>query len=123
MVHSRNKGKRGEREFAQVLIHYGYTARRGSQYSAQTEDGTPSPDIHCADLPIHWEVKRVNKLNLRDAIAQAKSDSSRYGCKHWAVAWREDHGEWVIMTSPGTFFSATRGDFAGPIENKVSEIC
>ena len=33
---NRNKGKKGEREFAQLLRDYGYPARRGAQYSGKT---------------------------------------------------------------------------------------
>jgi Holliday junction resolvase len=114
MVNSRDKGKRGEREWAGVLRDEGFTAYRGSQYSGKTPDGLPSPDIHCPDLPIHWEVKRTNKLNLRAAVNQAKDDSRRYGAEHWAVAWREDNGEWLIITDRNTHFAAVRGDFADP---------
>ena len=113
MVNSRDKGKRGELEWAGVLQYHGYSdARRGAQYSAKTADGTPSPDVHCPSLPVHWEVKRTNRLSIRDAVAQAKSDAGRYGAEYWAVAWREDHGEWLVITNCDTFFAATRGDFA-----------
>ena len=114
MVNSRDKGKRGEREWAGVLQFHGYDARRGAQYSAQTEDGTPSPDVHCPSLPIHWEVKRTNRLDLRKAIAQAKADAQRAGVEHWVVTWREDNGEWIEITSKNSLFSFIRGDLAGP---------
>lgn len=66
---SRNKGKRGERELASLMRHYGYDTRRG----AQNRGGPDSPDV--VGLPgIHAEVKRTEKLSLYDAVDQAKRD-------------------------------------------------
>ena len=70
MTNSREKGARGERELAAVLTDYGYECRRGQQYSGANGDA----DV--IGLPgIHIECKRVERLNLYDAIAQAKHDS------------------------------------------------
>ena len=50
----------------------GYLARRGQQFSGSAE----SPDVVCEDLPwIQFEVKAVEKLNLRDAMEQAQRDA------------------------------------------------
>lgn len=67
---SREKGKRGERELAGILKSYGYNTRRGVQYNG----GPDSPDV--VGLPsIHIEVKRVERLNIDDAVDQAVSDA------------------------------------------------
>ena len=70
-MNSRNKGKRGELELARILREHGYTARRGQQYHG----GADSPDV--IGLPgIHIEVKRVERLNLTEAYAQAFRDAA-----------------------------------------------
>jgi Holliday junction resolvase len=86
---SREKGKRGERELAGILKSYGYSAQRGVQYHG----GPDSPDV--VGLPgIHVEVKRVERLNIENAVDQAVSDSGddqlaavfhRKNGRHWNV--------------------------------------
>ena len=69
-MNSRNKGATGERELAKVLRGYGYNCRRGQQYCGANGDA----DV--VGLPgLHIECKRVERLNLDDAMAQAKSDA------------------------------------------------
>ena len=69
-INSREKGKRGEREWAAFCRDQGYpNIRRGQQYS-----GIEGEDV--VGLPgIHIEVKRVERLSLYDAIDQAKRDT------------------------------------------------
>lgn len=69
-MNSRQKGKRGELEFTRILREYGYDARRGQQYNGA--DG--SADVVGID-GLHFEVKRVEKLNLQDACDQARHDA------------------------------------------------
>jgi hypothetical protein len=70
MVNSKRKGNTGEREIAALLQDYGYTARRGQQYC-----GT-SGDADVVGLPgIHIEVKRVERLNIHNAMAQSVRDA------------------------------------------------
>lgn len=69
-MNSRDKGKRGELEAAHLLQKYGYDARRGQQYSGSNGD----PDV--VGLPgIHLEVKRVEKLNIDEALEQSIRDA------------------------------------------------
>ena len=87
-MNSRSKGKRGELELARTLSSYGYECRRGVQYKG----GTDSPDV--VGLPhIHIECKRVEKLNLEDAFAQAKRDA---GNKLPSVFHRKNNGDWMV---------------------------
>ena len=68
-MNSRNKGKAGELELSKVLKTYGYDTRRGQQYCGANGDA----DV--VGLPhIHIECKRVERLSLYDAMAQAKVD-------------------------------------------------
>ena len=86
---SKEKGKRGEREFAAVLRSFGFEARRGQQFSG----GDDSPDVVCPSLPsIHFEVKRVEKVNLPVAYIQAAADGVG---KAPVVVTRKNGGEWM----------------------------
>lgn len=68
-MNSREKGKRGELEVAHLLQQYGYEARRSQQYAGINNDA----DV--VGLPgIHIEVKRVEKLNIDNALDQAFVD-------------------------------------------------
>lgn len=87
-MNSKEKGKRGELEVAHMLQKYGYKARRSVQYSGANGDA----DV--IGLPgIHIEVKRREKLNIYDAVDQAKRD-----CKDDlpAVFHRKNNCEWLV---------------------------
>ncbi len=87
MVNSKSKGNRGEREFASLCRHEGYNTRRGQQYCGiEGEDVTGLEGIHV-------EVKRVERLNIGEAMAQSISDA---GGKVPIVAHRKNNCEWLI---------------------------
>ena len=90
-INSCEKGKRGERAWAQWLqFNLNCSARRGRQYSGSPD----SPDIVCESLPgIHCEVKAVERLNLDEAMRQAVLDA---GPKIPYVAHKKNRGEWMI---------------------------
>lgn len=87
-MNSKRKGKAGELEFAHKLTNEGFAARRGQQFSGNPD----APDVVC-DLPFHFEVKRVERLNILDAMVQAAADC---GSKMPVVAHRRNHGQWMI---------------------------
>ena len=70
-MNSRQKGKRYELELAAKLREYGFSARRGQQYSGANGDA----DV--VGLPgIHIEAKRRKEIgNIYDWMAQSKSDA------------------------------------------------
>lgn len=85
----REKGKRGERELAGLLREYGYDCRRGQQYCGA------SGDADVVGLSgIHIECKRVEKLNLLDAVSQAVRDAAKGLLP--AVFHRKDRCEWLV---------------------------
>ena len=90
----REKGKRGERELAGQLREYGYDCRRGQQYCGCSG----AADV--VGLPgIHIECKRVERLNLHDAMDQAVRDAGALpedGRPFPAVFHRRDHEEWLV---------------------------
>jgi len=101
-MNSRNKGKIGEREFASLLREHGYDARRGQQFSGSPE----SPDVMSDALAwLHFEIKRVQNLNLTDACVQAEGDC---GGKPWVVAHRRNHAPWLITMRAEFFFDLIR---------------
>lgn len=90
----REKGKRGERELAGHLRDYGYDCRRGQQYCGR------SGGADVVGLPgIHIECKRVERLNLHDAMDQAVRDTGALPEEERllpAVFHRRDHEEWLV---------------------------
>lgn len=89
-MNSRQKGKRGELELAKVLREAGYDTRRGQQYSG-TET---SADV--VGLPgIHIECKRVENLNVYNALAQAIRDTGESGDLP-AVFHRKNNQPWLV---------------------------
>jgi len=73
-INSKQKGARGEREFAQLLRDHGFEARRGQQYCGANGDA----DVICDSLPqFHFEVKRTETLNLKKAILQSQADCGK----------------------------------------------
>jgi Holliday junction resolvase len=88
-INSKAKGKQGELELAHKLKEYGYDTKRSVQYNGKDgqADVVGLPHIHC-------EVKRVEKLNIYDAIDQAKRDAKN-GDKP-AVFHRKNRCNWLV---------------------------
>ena len=102
-MNSREKGKRGERQWRDELRANGYHARRGQQYAG----GGESPDVVCEELSwLHFEVKAVERLNIEDAMEQARRDC---GGKTPVVAHRRSHRRWLVTMDAETFFNFLRG--------------
>ena len=99
-MNSRAKGAAGEREWRDQLRSAGYTARRGQQFAG----GADSPDVICDELGsiIHFEVKRVENLNLNSAMAQAKRDGKN---KVPVVAHRKNNCPWLVTIPADAFFA------------------
>lgn len=95
-INSRNKGKKGELELSHVLKDYGYGAFRGQQ----TSGASGVADVE--GLPgIHIECKRVEKLNIYDAIDQARRDAiaderKKGRRKVPAVFHRKNRCDWLV---------------------------
>jgi hypothetical protein len=113
-MNSREKGKRGERQWRDELRANGYDARRGQQFAG----GPESPDVVCPALPwFHFEVKVVERLNIWDAMKQAIRDALG---KIGIVAHKRNFGAWLVTMEAGTFFRLLRGDFLTE-DNKGNE--
>jgi hypothetical protein len=117
-MNSREKGKRGERQWRDELRANGYAARRGQQFSGSPD----SPDVVCDSLAwIHFEVKAVERLNIEGAMEQARRDcrGKRGEGKEEkvpAVAHRRSFRPWLVTMEAETFFRLLRGDFTAEAE-------
>src|SRR5690242_19954430 len=112
-MNSREKGKRGERGWRDVLRAEGFEARRGQQFAGSPE----SPDVVCPALSwIHFEVKAVERLNVEEAMEQARRDAQRgerrgkSGRKVPVVAHRRRFRAWLVTMEAETFFKLLRGE-------------
>jgi hypothetical protein len=98
-MNSKRKGKVGELEFARLCRSAGYETRRGQQYN-----GIDGEDV--IGLPhIHIEVKRVEKLNLDDAMLQSIMDCQG---NIPIVAHRKNNRQWLITMRAGDWFELYR---------------
>lgn len=96
-MNSRQKGKRGELEWAHFLTDKGYPARRGVQFSGSPD----SPDVVCGQLSgFHFEVKRREAGNPFPWLKQAISEC---GGKTPVVAHRRNDEEWMIIMRADDF--------------------
>lgn len=93
---SKQKGKRGEREVANLLKEYGYPGRRGVQYCGIFGDS----DVVGMD-GVHIEVKRTEKFRLYDAMEQSKHDAKP---GEIPTVWhRQNDREWVVVLDARDF--------------------
>lgn len=96
-MNSKRKGNAGEREFAKFCRDRGYDTRRGQQYAGANGDA----DV--VGLPnVHIEVKRVERLNIEDALFQSRRDS-RIG-EIPIVAHRKNNHKWLVTMDAEQWF-------------------
>ncbi len=110
MTNGKRKGKRGELEFAKYCRDHGYDVRRTAQYCGKTGDAA---DV--IGLPqIHVEVKRVEHLNIDDALDQSRRDAAAAGGHDLPiVAHRRNNTRWKITMDADDWFEIYREWEAG----------
>ncbi len=87
---SQRKGAGGERELVAVLNEYGFETQRGGPETFGTV-----PDV--VGLPgIHIEVKRVERLNVPEAMRQAIRDAERFQDGMPALFHRRNRQPWLV---------------------------
>lgn len=101
-MNGKRKGCAGEREFAALCREYGIkSAERGQQF----QGGIDSPDVK--GLPgVHVEVKRVERLNIHEAMQQSIRDSE--GKAIPIVAHRRNRDMWLITMRAADWFTLYR---------------
>ncbi len=86
---ARNKGKRGELELVHLIRDtWGYEVHRGKVYYHE-------PDVVGLE-GIHVEVKCQERLNLYDAMQQARDDAKKRGDGLPAVFHKKDRSGWLV---------------------------
>lgn len=84
------KGAEGERELTAYLQSHGYSCHRGGSLTFGT-----IPDV--IGLPdVHVEVKRVERLNVGEAMQQAIDDSKRMNDGIPALFHRKNRKPWLV---------------------------
>ena len=86
---SQRKGAQGERELAKLLEAEGYPMERGGPCFGTVPDLVGLPGIHV-------EVKRVEKLNVSEAMRQAERDADRFLDGAPAVFHRRNREPWLV---------------------------
>lgn len=105
-MNSRQKGKRGELEWARVCRENGYDCRRSQQYAGANGDA----DV--VGLPgVHIEVKRVERLDLDAAMSQSMRDAKEGEMP--IVAHRKNRGGWLVTMPAERWFELYREWEAG----------
>lgn len=100
-MNSRQKGKRGELAFSKLCREHGYDTRRGQQYNGA--DG--SADVIGLD-GVHIEVKWVERLDLRGAMAQSIADTEPWN--YPIVAHKKNNCDWLITMRAADWFALYR---------------
>ena len=100
-INSRTKGKAGELEFSKLCKEHGYDVRRMQQFCGATGDAAD-----CTGLDgIHIEVKRVEHLNIHEAMNQSVRDSAAAGKGSLPiVAHRKNRTDWLITMRASDWF-------------------
>lgn len=89
-MNSSRKGADGERELASLLREQGYDIERGGTQSYGT-----APDL--SGLPgIHIECKRVEKLNVLEAMQQSIRDADKFKDGKPALFHRRSRSPWLV---------------------------
>lgn len=88
---SQRKGADGELELCKIFREHGYDCSRGGSLSFGEV-----PDL--SGLPgIHIEVKRVEKQNIYEWMAQARHDANKFRDGLPAVFWRKNRRPWLVI--------------------------
>ena len=105
MVKVRRKGKDGELELVRLIKANGYEARRTAQYCGKTGEaadviGLPGISIEC---------KRVENLNINNAMAQATHDAEAAGRGDLPVVFhRKSYCPWLVTCLADDWFKLYR---------------
>ena len=87
---SQRKGRAGELELARILQGYGYDVQPG-----RVQSYGEVPDL--SGLPgVHIEVKRVERLNVPEAMKQAMRDADKFHDGAPTLFHRRSREPWLV---------------------------
>ena len=102
---SRDKGARGEREWARLCREQGYDCYRTAQYRGNTGAAGDVEGL----AGIHFEVKRTEALRHWDYLHQAIHDAAEAGNGELPiVAWKKNNHPWVVIMTAEDWFRIYR---------------
>lgn len=100
---AQRKGAAGEQELATLLREKGYSIERGGSLSFGV-----LPDLR--GLPgIHIEVKRVERLNVGEAMGQAIEDAKRFQDGAPTLFHRKNRQPWLVTMRLEDWLSLYKG--------------
>ena len=108
---SQRKGAVGELELAKLLRAEGFEIERGGISFGTVPDLVGLPGIHI-------EVKRTERLQLSDAIAQAVRDAAEFDDGLPAVFHRKNREGWIVSMRLEDWLRVYR-DGGSPAERRV----
>ena len=109
MKNPKAKGSQGERELAALLTDAGFPAHRNDQRDV---GGFDNPDISAEGLEgYHFEVKRVERLNVGEAMHQAERDAAG---RVPIVAHRRNRQPWLVTMHLTDWLRLIRGGGGRP---------
>lgn len=100
---SQRKGRAGELELCRILRAQGIPAEPGVPVSFGM-----TPDV-VGIRGIHAEVKRVERLNVPEAMAQAERDAQWFGNGAPAVFHRRNRSPWLVTMKLDDWIELYRG--------------
>lgn len=102
----KRKGTLGEHELAGILRDAGIDACRNDQYLI---GGKGNPDVSAVicGIPLHIEVKRVERLNVPEAVKQAIRDAESGALP--VVAHRRNREQWLVTMPLASVLKLIRG--------------
>ena len=113
-INSKAKGKKGELDLVRKLKEFGFETRRSVQYNGKADGGQ-------ADLigleGIHIECKRVERLNIYDAMAQANHDAKANELP--TVFHRKNNAKWLVTMSLDDWMKLYKAYFEELKENEI----
>lgn len=102
-MNSRLKGANGERELARILRDFGFDSHRGQQFKGSPD----SPDV--TGIPnVHIECKRVERLNIYEAMEQSFRDAGDGELP--VVMHRKNNEPWLVTMTLGDFVKIVKGE-------------
>ena len=137
MVNGKKKGAAGEREFSNYCKSKGFDTRRTAQYKVKPTSIKHSKNwwkfifslisrifffsLLCRKIWV-WNIsKRVEKLNIHEAVKQAKRDNKNHGDIP-IVAHRKNNTKWLITMDADDWFKLFYGiELEGKEDGKSNE--
>ena len=103
MINGKRKGKDGELEWCKFCREHGFKdVRRTAQFCGNTGEAADWVGLY----GIHQEVKRVEKLNIHEAMAQAEHDAEAEGKGNMPiVAHRRNNTKWLVTMRAEDWFT------------------